>query len=79
MTLRRPALLGVQPLSEPPPYFEIGSTKDSSDIVDGEDYSSGYTDPHPDERQIKLDTDRSFVLYPPGEVCPPLLFSNCVV
>lgn len=25
------------------------------------------TTSHPDERQIKLDTDRSFVLYPVGE------------
>lgn len=23
--------------------------------------------PHPDERQVRLDTDRSFVLYPVGE------------
>ena len=31
-------------------------------------------DPHADERQIKLDTDRSFVLYPGGtEVTPSTL------
>ena len=24
-------------------------------------------EPHPDERQVRLDTDRSFVLYPVGE------------
>ena len=32
--------------------------------------------PHPDERQIELDTDRSFVLYPVGEPTPtpPLVF-----
>ena len=28
--------------------------------------------PHPDERQVRLDTDRSFVLYPVGETCSPL-------
>ena len=27
---------------------------------------------HADERQIKLDTDRSFVLYPVGEHSPPV-------
>ena len=33
-------------------------------------------DPHPDERQIRLDTDRSFVLYPVGDApsSPTLLF-----
>lgn len=24
-------------------------------------------EPHPDERQVRLDTDRSFVIYPVGE------------
>ena len=28
--------------------------------------------PHADERQIELDTDRSFVLYPVGEHPPPV-------
>ena len=27
-------------------------------------------EPHPDERQVRLDTDRSFVLYPVGETAP---------
>ena len=27
-------------------------------------------EPHPDERQVRLDTDRSFVLYPVGETLP---------
>ena len=31
--------------------------------------------PHPDERQIQLDTDRSFVLYPVGEPFP--VSSHC--
>ncbi|KAI0073116.1 hypothetical protein K474DRAFT_1666999 [Panus rudis PR-1116 ss-1] len=34
-----------------------------------EDTSS--TEEHPDERQIRLDTDRSFVLYPVGETRLP--------
>ena len=32
-------------------------------------------EPHPDERQIQLDTDRSFVLYPVGEPLP--VSSHC--
>jgi hypothetical protein len=35
------------------------------EVVDDDDRSSC----HPDERQIKLDTERSFVLYPVGETC----------
>ncbi|KAI6108629.1 rab-GTPase-TBC domain-containing protein [Pisolithus croceorrhizus] len=60
-----PALLGVQPLSDPPPYSEIDVSPDPSSAISSHS-SYGYedTDPHPDERQIKLDTDRSFVLYP---------------
>ncbi|KIJ14696.1 hypothetical protein PAXINDRAFT_134621, partial [Paxillus involutus ATCC 200175] len=58
-----PALLGVQPLSDPPPYSEV-----NDESVDGmkENIDEGDAggDPHADERQIKLDTDRSFVLYP---------------
>ncbi|KAI6029784.1 rab-GTPase-TBC domain-containing protein [Pisolithus microcarpus] len=61
-----PALLGVQPLSDPPPYSEPDGSLDTSSATSSH---SGYgyedaADPHPDERQIKLDTDRSFVLYP---------------
>ncbi|KIM70772.1 hypothetical protein SCLCIDRAFT_48623, partial [Scleroderma citrinum Foug A] len=60
-----PALLGVQPLSDPPPYSEVECiTQDLSNAaIDNGGYSYEDTDPHPDERQIKLDTDRSFVLY----------------
>ncbi|KAI6040872.1 rab-GTPase-TBC domain-containing protein [Pisolithus marmoratus] len=60
-----PALLGVQPLSDPPPYSEVEGTPDPPSATSIHS-SYGYedADPHPDERQIKLDTDRSFVLYP---------------
>ncbi|KAG6334177.1 hypothetical protein ID866_4906 [Astraeus odoratus] len=61
-----PALLGVQPLSDPPPYSEVENTAEhlNAHTPDG-GYGYEDADPHPDERQIKLDTDRSFVLYPP--------------
>lgn len=47
-----PALLGVCVPSEPPPYVEISPEPSTNDP------------PHPDERQVRLDTDRSFVMYP---------------
>lgn len=51
---RRPRLLRVPPLKEDQEEGEEGE-KDKE------------LEPHPDERQIKLDTDRSFVLYPVGD------------
>ncbi|KAG9313363.1 rab-GTPase-TBC domain-containing protein [Chiua virens] len=58
-----PALLGAQPLSDPPPYSEVDSPSIyGSSVEDG--VNDSVVDPHSDERQIKLDTDRSFVLYP---------------
>ncbi|KAG1748328.1 rab-GTPase-TBC domain-containing protein [Suillus paluster] len=48
----RPALLGVHAPSEPPPYTEVSAESSTDDA------------PHPDERQVRLDTDRSFVMYP---------------
>ncbi|KAI6116346.1 rab-GTPase-TBC domain-containing protein [Pisolithus sp. B1] len=60
-----PALLGVQPLSDPPPYSELDVSPDPLSVTSSHSgYGYEHTDPHPDERQIKLDTDRSFVLYP---------------
>ncbi|KAG1729255.1 rab-GTPase-TBC domain-containing protein [Suillus lakei] len=47
-----PTLLGVHVPSEPPPYTEISPEPSTDDP------------PHPDERQVRLDTDRSFVMYP---------------
>ncbi|KAG2081737.1 rab-GTPase-TBC domain-containing protein [Suillus discolor] len=47
-----PALLGVCVPSEPPPYAEVSPEPSTDDP------------PHPDERQVRLDTDRSFVMYP---------------
>ncbi|OJA13339.1 hypothetical protein AZE42_05593 [Rhizopogon vesiculosus] len=47
-----PALLGVHVPSEPPPYTEVSAIPSTDDA------------PHPDERQVRLDTDRSFVIYP---------------
>ncbi|KIJ61536.1 hypothetical protein HYDPIDRAFT_31147 [Hydnomerulius pinastri MD-312] len=62
-----PAVLGVQPLADPPPYTELAN--EAAGLVDestNDNGGYGYeeTDPHADERQIGLDTDRSFVLYP---------------
>ena len=42
--------------------------KDKSALVHKNETAEVEEKPHPDEHQIKLDTDRSFVLYP---VCPP--------
>lgn len=61
----RPALLGAQPLSDPPPYSEVDSTDEYGNQME-EGMNESVADPHADERQIKLDTDRSFVLYPGG-------------
>lgn len=47
-----PALLGVRAPSEPPPYAEVSPELSTNDP------------PHPEERQVRLDTDRSFVMYP---------------
>ncbi|KAG1851918.1 rab-GTPase-TBC domain-containing protein [Suillus subluteus] len=47
-----PALLGVRVPSEPPPYAEVSPEPSTNDP------------PHPEERQVRLDTDRSFVMYP---------------
>ncbi|KAH0826682.1 hypothetical protein J3R83DRAFT_5071 [Lanmaoa asiatica] len=58
-----PALLGAQPLSDPPPYSEVDSTDEFENLMEG-GMNESVVDPHVDERQIKLDTDRSFVLYP---------------
>ncbi|KAF9235542.1 rab-GTPase-TBC domain-containing protein [Melanogaster broomeanus] len=60
---RRPALLGVQPLSDPPPYSEVNS-ESVDQMTESIDDAYPEADPHADERQMKLDTDRSFVLYP---------------
>ncbi len=50
--LNRPKLLHIHPIDE---HHENTDTSESND-----------TEPHVDERQIQLDTDRSFVLYPVG-------------
>lgn len=42
-----------------------------NDLAKNETLVPGVTEPveeHEDERQIQLDTDRSFVLYPVGEI-----------
>lgn len=41
-----------------------GTNEDENPVADGVEES--VADPHTDERQMKLDTDRSFVLYPGG-------------
>jgi hypothetical protein len=64
----RPALLGVRVPSEPPPYAEVSPEPSINDP------------PHPDERQVRLDTDRSFVMYPVGNVshdCLPTSVRTC--
>ncbi|KAI9569899.1 rab-GTPase-TBC domain-containing protein [Boletus coccyginus] len=59
-----PALLGAQPLSDPPPYSEVESTNEDGNQNQTEEEGMHELVAHADERQIKLDTDRSFVLYP---------------
>ncbi|KAH7887088.1 rab-GTPase-TBC domain-containing protein [Phlebopus sp. FC_14] len=67
-----PALLGVQPLSDPPPYSEVASDLFDETVHGGDDRPGhGEADPHPDEHQIRLDTDRSFVLYPEDSSVAP--------
>ncbi|KAG2080831.1 uncharacterized protein F5147DRAFT_737206, partial [Suillus discolor] len=46
-----PALLGVCIPSEPPLYVEVSPEPSTNDP------------PHPDERQVRLDIDQSFVMY----------------
>ncbi|KAG6377382.1 hypothetical protein JVT61DRAFT_15178 [Boletus reticuloceps] len=58
-----PALLGAQPLSDPPPYSEVDNPNEYGNMLE-EGMDETVAEPHADERQIKLDTDRSFVLYP---------------
>lgn len=48
-----------------PPNVSSSSEPDLTSALDGE--KSRVVEPHPDERQVRLDTDRSFVLYPVGE------------
>ncbi len=49
--------------------FFLGVDKPSMPLSEE---SSEYLDAHPDERQVKLDTDRSFVSYPVGRLTGPL-------
>ena len=52
---------------------EPGSSADAAGDGGAEadaETEAGRTEPHPDERQVRLDTDRSFVLYPVGEPSP---------
>ncbi|EGO03968.1 hypothetical protein SERLA73DRAFT_69774 [Serpula lacrymans var. lacrymans S7.3] len=58
-----PKLLHVDTQSSnSPPGADISASRDSDDA--GEDTTSVVVEPHEDERQIRLDTERSFVLYP---------------
>jgi hypothetical protein len=47
-----------------------GRNKDDEFHALKKDSAPKVVEPHPDERQVRLDTDRSFVLYPVGELCP---------
>lgn len=68
----------LDPVEEAPstPRLEISASAGSQSgtvIVDDDDASKEGDEstppppqPHPDERQVKLDTDRAFVMYPVG-------------
>ncbi|KIP07258.1 hypothetical protein PHLGIDRAFT_127792 [Phlebiopsis gigantea 11061_1 CR5-6] len=58
----RRAELWTKLLHVEPPNISSSSEPDSTSALDGE--KSRVVEPHPDERQVRLDTDRSFVLYP---------------
>lgn len=63
----RAQLLHADVPPEPTPIDEEKAPADKeNDTLD----LGQVVEPHPDERQVRLDTDRSFVLYPVGE--PPL-------
>lgn len=52
----------------------LGAPKSALVAVKEEEYEAEVPTPHRDERQIRLDTDRSFVLYPVGEAMLELFF-----
>lgn len=59
---------------KPPPTLEQDSEldieeKDRSILAQNSEHVEKEEKPHSDEHQIKLDTDRSFVLYSLGKVC----------
>ena len=58
--IARPKLLGADSLWQTPATSEAN---DNETTKTGE----AALEPHPDENQIKLDTNRSFVMYPVGE------------
>ena len=60
---QRTKLLHVQPLQDVQGIDEphVVSSEDEKTVM------PAIVEPHPDERQVRLDTDRSFVLYPVGE------------
>lgn len=51
----------------------LGAPKSAPVAVKEEENEVEIPTPHRDERQIRLDTDRSFVLYPVGEAMLELL------
>ena len=59
--------------------LNVSDTEDSIHVKSENDHTSDAppsVEEHTDERQIKLDTDRSFVLYPVGETLIHEIASN---
>lgn len=50
-----------------PQLLRVPQSKVEQKEAEGEEEEDKELEPHADERQIKLDTDRSFVLYPVGD------------
>ena len=69
-SLLRSRILNVDPSI----YLHTPNDEDTR-VEDSSDDVKLTGKPHPDERQIQLDTDRSFVLYPVGEPLP--VSSHC--
>jgi hypothetical protein len=67
----RPQLLGVSPA-----HIHTAELPSTENKVDENDREELIPQPHRDERQIRLDTDRSFVLYPVGELLPFSMLIN---
>lgn len=63
------SLLRSRILNVDPSYLHTLNDEDTR-VEDSSEDVKLTGEPHPDERQIQLDTDRSFVLYPVGEPLP---------
>lgn len=67
----RPQLLGLSPV-----HTQASESLSKEAHTEENDKPELRSQPHRDERQIRLDTDRSFILYPVGELFPFSMLIN---